>query len=317
MAEYTVGSESRDGVEVYRLQESEQVFAELTPSLGNNLFSLHIDGPVLEVVDWKTYLEKPTSYGIPILFPFPNRVSGDAFNFDGERYELNPSRHGFVRSKPWNVVESGASEEDGAWVRSRLKAHDYEEEVLSQFPFPFSVEVLYRLRDGALHLEFSVRSGGTKEMPFGFGIHPYFERPGKGTIAVPANRHWELEESIPTGDLLEVDEDRDLRQPRAIAGLELDHIYTDLIPNEDGAVHCVLAGVGSDGKERTLSIEFDQASFPHVVVYTPPDPRTAICIEPYTCPTDAFNLMNRGIPSNVLTLLPGEEMHFEVHFRVS
>jgi aldose 1-epimerase len=317
MADYSVGSENRDGVEVYRLQESSDVYAELTPALGNNLFAFHVDGPVLEDVAWEKYLARPTSFGIPILFPFPNRVSGDAFNFDGNRFELNPSRHGFVRDKEWKVIDSGASAEDGAWVRSRLKAHDYQDEILEQFPFAFSIEILYRVLDRTLHLEFSVRSGGTKEMPFGFGIHPYFERPGDGTVAVPANRYWELAESIPTGDLLEVDEEHDIRQPRGIDGLELDDIYTDLIPNEDGAVHCMLAGIGPNGNARSLSIEFDASSFPHVVVYTAPEPRTSICIEPYTCPTDAFNLMNRGIPSHVLTLLPGEEMHFDVRFRVT
>ena len=54
-------------------------------------------------------------------------------------------------------------------------------------------------------------------------------------------------------------------------------------------------------------------AFPHVVVYTPPAPRTAICVEPNTCPTDAFNLASRGIDANVLVLKAGESARFDVH----
>ncbi|HNG31864.1 MAG TPA: hypothetical protein PK012_19260, partial [Blastocatellia bacterium] len=54
------------------------------------------------------------------------------------------------------------------------------------------------------------------------------------------------------------------------------------------------------------------AEFPNVVVYTPPAPRQAVCIEPNTCPTDAFNLEARGIAANVLTLQPGASVNFKI-----
>jgi aldose 1-epimerase len=60
------------------------------------------------------------------------------------------------------------------------------------------------------------------------------------------------------------------------------------------------------------TVAFDVTQFPHVVVFTPLAPRQAICIEPYTCPTDGLNLQERGIESNLIVLQPGETRHFLV-----
>jgi aldose 1-epimerase len=89
----------------------------------------------------------------------------------------------------------------------------------------------------------------------------------------------------------------------------LDDIYTDLVADTDGLVRCTL-----QDQQRRLqtTVAFDAAQFPHVVVFTPPAPRQAICIEPYTCPTDGFNLQERGIESNLVVLQPGEARPFLV-----
>jgi aldose 1-epimerase len=62
-------------------------------------------------------------------------------------------------------------------------------------------------------------------------------------------------------------------------------------------------------------VEFPRGQFPYVVVYTPPAPRRAICVEPNTCPTDAFNLQARGIESNLLNLSAGETVRFNISIR--
>jgi aldose 1-epimerase len=98
-----------------------------------------------------------------------------------------------------------------------------------------------------------------------------------------------------------------LRQPRDVTSLALDDIYTDLIADTDGLVRCTLQDQ-QHGIQTTVA--FAASQFPHVVVYTPPAPRQAICIEPYTCPTDGLNLQERGIESNRVVLQPGETRHF-------
>ena len=46
------------------------------------------------------------------------------------------------------------------------------------------------------------------------------------------------------------------------------------------------------------------ASFREWVVYAPPG-RPTICLEPYTCTTDAFNLAAQGIDGGLVAVEPG------------
>ena len=306
---YSVSSETRGEVEVISLSEADQAYTEVAPALGNNCFLFRTQEPILEPVPFEQFRERPTSYGIPILFPFPNRIRDGEFSFHGQRYTVNPPRHGFVRDKAWTVRDTGASEAEGAWIRSSFDTADYAEQILPQFPFPFRLEVTYRLKDGKLEMNTRAQNTGEEEMPLGFGIHPYFRLPNQGAIQVPAQKRWELVDSLPTGNLLDVEDYYDLRQPKDLSGLKLDDIYSDVVSDADGLVRCIL----DDQQKATQTVvEFDAKQFPYVVVYTPPAPRQAICIEPNTCPTDAFNLQNRGVESNLIVLRPDEAVNFQV-----
>jgi len=306
---YSVSPVFHDGLEVFVLRDGSQATAEVAPALGNNCFAFQSGLPVLEPIPFAGFRKKPTSYGIPLLFPFPNRLRDGAFMFQGERFAIDPPRHGFVRDKAWRVLETGASAREGAWIRSEIKASDYPREILDQFPFPFTLQVTYRLRNGGLELHAIAENTGERDMPTGFGIHPYFSRPERGTIQVPAAKLWELSDSLPTGKLLDVDGSFDLRQPRDISGLRLDDIYTEALADSSGRVQCFL----NDEANRVQTVvDFDPKEFPHIVVYTPPAPRSAICIEPNTCPTDAFNLHDQGFDASVVELKPGESVSFGV-----
>ena len=306
---YTVTTETRGEVEIFTLHDAESASAAIAPAWGNSCFALQVHEPVLEPVPFEELRQRPTSYGIPILFPFPNRLRDGAFVFRGQRYVVNPNRHGFVRDKPWRVLDTGAAADTGAWITSRFEAAQYATAILQQFPFPFDLDVTYRLHEGTLHMETVAHNTGTHEMPMGFGIHPYFRRPAQGTLCVPAHQRWELEDSLPTGKLVVVEGAYDLRQPRDVRSLALDDIYTDLVADPDGLVRCTL----TDQQRRIqTTVAFDTAQFPHVVIYTAPAPRQALCIEPYTCPTDGFNLQQHGIESNLIVLQPGETRRFEI-----
>lgn len=306
---YTVTTETRGEVAIFTLRDAERASAAIAPAWGNSCFALQANEPVLEPVPFEELRQRPTSYGIPILFPFPNRLRDGAFVFRGQRYVVNPNRHGFVRDKPWRVLHTGAAADTGAWITSRFEAAQYATAILQQFPFPFDLDVTYRLHEGTLHMETVAHNTGAHAMPMGFGIHPYFRCPEQGTLCVPAGQRWELEDSLPTGQLVEVEGPYDLRQPRDVTSLALDDIYTDLVADTDGLVRCTL----TDQQRRIqTTVAFDATQFPHVVIYTPPAPRQALCIEPYTCPTDGFNLQQRGIESNLIVLQPGETRRFDV-----
>jgi aldose 1-epimerase len=119
----------------------------------------------------------------------------------------------------------------------------------------------------------------------------------------------ELADSLPTGKLLDVTGNYDLRRPTDLNELTLDDIYTTVEAEAGDLARCVLADAESG--TRTI-VEFARAEFPYVVVYTPPAPRRAICVEPNTCPTDAFNLQTRGVESNVLVIGAGETAEFRI-----
>ncbi len=312
--EYSITSEERGGTEIYTLRNGEVAHAMIAPAWGNNCFEFMAGESVLEPVPFDEFSRKPGSYGVPILFPFPNRVRDGAFEFRGETYTADPPRHGFVRDKAWNIVDSGAALEDGAWIRCGLDANDYLEEILQRFPFPFYIEVTYRLKGTTLSMETVIENIGETDLPFGFGIHPYFRRPERASLQVPAKKIWELKDFLPTGNIIEAKGRLDLRQPSDLEGLELDDIYTDLISEEDGQVECKLSDIDS-GKSTIVS--FDGKGFPHVVAYTAPPPRHAVAIEPYTCPTDAFNLSARGVESDLIILSPGGKRNFLIRISSS
>jgi aldose 1-epimerase len=306
---YFVSSETREGVEVFSLTEGSAASAEICPALGNNCFAFRTDEDVLEPVPFSEFRQRPTSYGIPILFPFPNRLRNGSFTFRGETFQVNPPRHGFVRDKPWRVEGNGASDEKGAWLVTSFDATDYREQILGQFPFAFSLEVTYRLFEGRLSMKTLARNNGEREMPVGFGIHPYFRKPAQGVVTVPAEERWELSDSLPTGKLLPLEGVYDLRNRKELDGLSLDDIFTGIGKGGDGSARCVLE---DSAKGTQTIVEFSVEQFPNVVVYTPPAPRQAICIEPNSCPTDAFNLQERGFESNVIALGAGESVSFDV-----
>lgn len=314
----SIHSEMRDGVEIFSLCEGDNAYAEIVPVWGNNCFAFCVQGePILEPVPFEVFRQRPMGYGIPILFPFPNRIRDGKFRFRETCYAVEPNRHGFVRDKRWKVDAMGASDEEGAWIRSSLDfdklnpadAAQYPDQILNQFPFPFRIQVTYRLKAGRLEMETQVQNTGQDDMPCGFGIHPYFRLPERGTIQVPARKRWELEDFLPTGKLLDVRGHFDLRHPTDLTGLVLDDIFTDLVSDSDGLVRCRL---NDQQKGIQTLVEFDPKQFPHLVVYTPPAPRQAIAIEPYTCPTDAFNLHERGVESNLIVLQPKQTIRFKV-----
>jgi aldose 1-epimerase len=148
-----------------------------------------------------------------------------------------------------------------------------------------------------LRLEAAVDNPDSVPLPFGLGYHPYFLLPASGSVPIeaPARQSWELIETLPTGRRLPVEGRCDLRLPRASESLQLDDLLTDL-PASAGPMR----DSGAVGDLR-LSCSPD---FEHQVAFTPPH-RQAICLEPYTCITDAINLEREGIDAGWRVLAAG------------
>src|SRR5438445_746732 len=63
---------------------------------------------------------------------------------------------------------------DAAWVTSRLDFWKYPD-LMEQFPFAHSIEMTYRLVNGALEVETILQNQSSEPMPVAIGYHPYFQ----------------------------------------------------------------------------------------------------------------------------------------------
>jgi aldose 1-epimerase len=309
------GHPARGGeVAVWRLEGPEGAVAEVCPAQGFNCFRWHARGRELLYCDPHFFEDgRPTRSGIPVLFPFPNRIRAGHFSWAGKMYALplnDPGQknaiHGWACRSGWRVLEEGARV-DSAWLTGEFRASRDAPEWASLWPADHRLRLTCRLFQDRLQLEAVVENPDRVPLPFGLGYHPYFrldEPSGGGSpdgpVMAPARAYWQLDESLPTGATLPVDRTRDLTPARPFHDLQLDDVLTglDLTPDPVSAGRCWRGQVGE------LNLYADPA-FRELVVFTPPH-RRAMCLEPYTCTTDAINLQQRGVDAGLLVLPPGE-----------
>jgi aldose 1-epimerase len=296
---------------VWVLDDGADAIAEVAPALGFNCYRWHVPVGELFYADPKFFEEnKPTRSGFPILFPFPNRICDGRFTWTGRQYQLpanDPTGknaiHGFVCRKPWRVVDQGSGA-GAAWVTGEFIGSRDAAESLKLWPADYRIAVTCRLERNALVVHAEIANPDTRDLPLGLGYHPYFAiAPFDGSeaqIAVPAREFWELADSLPTGSRRPVDGQRDLRAGRRLQDLQLDDVLTDLdrsAPNDD----LTPAGRVGHGNRRLEMYVSDV--FREIVAFTPPH-RQAVCLEPYTCATDAINLEQRGVDAGWRVLRP-------------
>lgn len=315
---HRVSNSDAGGRTVYRLHDDESgASAAILPSYGFNLFDLRLPaaGAVRPVVwaepGWESNPQKPARNGIPVLFPFPNRIKDAQFEFEGRSYQLVPNKpphaiHGFALDADWDVVEHVA-DEVGAHLAGRFQIAKQAPEALGRWPADAILELRYSLAGRRLDFRIIVENPTEADLPFGFGIHPYFRMPmdpendpTRAIMTLPAARYWVLDGGIPTGERRSVDERLDFRSGKPFAGLPLDDDLTDLSYQGDRGV-CRLDDLTLGA---SLRLEFDR-HFRELVVFNPPGPSGIIAVEPYTQATDAIHLNARGIDAGLRVLKPG------------
>ena len=262
--------------------------------------------------------EHPHRGGIPILFPWPGRVAGACFTFEGREYRLpvnDPAHghaiHGLACERAFRVMRRGP-----CFVTAILDSSDYAD-LNSIWPWPFVLEIDYEVGNG-LRLKARITNSGDLVMPFGFGAHPYFHAPlnPKGVrdamlIELDANARWPLDARlIPTGDAERLAGKYDLRAPRPLGADTYDDAFR-MVPIA-GRTSTPRARLIDPSLEIALEIGADPA-FGEFVVYAPAE-RPVVALEPYTCAPDAFNLAARGIAAGMRELAPGQT--FEAGFEI-
>jgi galactose mutarotase-like enzyme len=103
----------------------------------------------------------------PLLFPIVGAVKDDRIRVDGVTYPL--SKHGFARASQFEVIEAEAE--------SCLLRLTSSEATLSSYPFPFRLEIAYRIAGAALLIEATLTNPGPDILPASFGFHPALRWP--------------------------------------------------------------------------------------------------------------------------------------------
>lgn len=308
------------GHDQYELHGPDGSRAAIVPSLGCNCVRWRAGNRELLFAPPSAELaERPTRGGIPILFPFPNRIRAGHFSWGGREFQLpcNDSTkanaiHGFTPRATWRVIETSADDAGAALTAEFLASRDAPAS-RELWPSDQRLTITIRLTANSLRYESAVSNPGASPLPFGLGFHPYFAASPGDRVECPARERWKLIDGVPDGTRLPLDGAFDLRHARLFEELSLDDVYTNFPIVAADADDLIERGrlLLDDG--RALSVRTSPA-FRELVLFTPPH-RKAICLEPYTCPTDAVNLSQRGLDVGWQVLAPGAVWRGVVEYR--
>jgi len=270
-------------------------------------------------------------------------ANGQKYNFDLELGNVRgpiPST-GYVHgSTLWEVVEFRA-DATGAWVTSRLDFYKHPR-YMQQWPFAHTITMTYKVSDGALEVRTRLDNMSAEPMPVVFGYHPIYELPDGNrddwSISVDARTHWiEIPQRLPTGETQPIE--KFFNADRTAIPLKnyalIDDVFTDLIPDANGRATMKLMGHGKElhvslgPKYRTVLLwsqplpaaaPAPSGPFPidpaqGVRVAPPAVPRPAdapapttkgfIAFEPMVAITNALNLAQQGVYTELQSVAPG------------
>ncbi|MDO4164726.1 MAG: aldose 1-epimerase family protein [Bacteroides sp.] len=103
----------------------------------------------------------------PVLFPIVGSVWENQYRHDGIPYTL--TQHGFARDMDFTLTSESESE---LWYRLTDT-----EETRKKYPFPFCLEIGYRIEGNKIEVLWRVTNTGMQDMHFQIGAHPAFYYP--------------------------------------------------------------------------------------------------------------------------------------------
>jgi galactose mutarotase-like enzyme len=229
------------------------------------------------------YLARGAVFGIPLLYPWANRLGGWSYAVGDRRVELDrdsPLLHGDEHCLPIHGALAGTSDWNVEVAeRSRLVAAlDYgtHPDLLAVFPFPHRIELAIGLEPDRLTVTTAI-TAGPSPVPLSFGFHPYLAPPGapreQWRVELPARTELLLDgRNLPTGASR-------VHPPQAFALGAL--TFDDLFALPPGPARFAVTAAG-----RRLSVEMT-SGYTHAQVFAPPD-QAVICFEPMTAPVNAL-----------------------------
>ena len=251
--------------------------------------------------------DNPSKCSSFIMLPWANRIRDGLLRFGDDTYQLETAqngtaRHGDVRNRVWNIIESSATH-----IKTRFDSASIDD---FNFPFALSSEAEYRLEEADFIWTITLTNTDNQPFPAGFGYHPYFVHSSDNMplLQVPCAKQWELKNAMPDSPPIPVTPRLDFRQPRPVTDdMKLDDLLTDCTANE--SVRLIY-------KEWHTVIEMHaDPIFSQRILFTAPD--GTLAVEPQTNANDGFNLYAKGISeSGIFVLQQGESITGTVKLRV-
>lgn len=273
--------------------------------MGGTVRSYTVGG--LDVIDGFGPQEWSHSGRGQVLAPWPNRLGDGRYQFGEvtaqaalDEPELRNAIHGLVRWLSWRLEGQA---QNVLTLRCPLRP-------TPGYPFSLDLRVEYRLGRDGLTVTTTASNVGDGPLPFGLGFHPYLtvggERVDSAVLRLPATHRLALDDrSLPTGQVLPVGgTEYDFTGGRAIGTTRMDTAFTGLQRAGDGRAWASLDGpVGGRGVDLWVDDRFG-----YLMCYTGDTlgdvarRRTAVAVEPMTCPPDAFRTGR-----DLVVLDPGDE----------
>jgi len=206
----------------------------------------------------------------PVLFPIVGSLKENTYFFEGKAYSL--PRHGFAREKTFSVEQVSESK--------AIFTLEADAESLKVYPFAFRLQLIYELKENALHCTYAVTNPGSKTICFSVGAHPAFKVPMvEGTtyedhflqfnVEEPLQR-WHLQDGLISDKSSEV---------AATSGRVMLHpslFYDDAIVLKHLKSNCVT--LASAAHVHGLHFHFE--GFPYLGIWAAKD-APFVCIEPW------------------------------------
>lgn len=210
----------------------------------------------------------------PVLFPIVGSVWEGRYRAEGKEHRLG--QHGFARDMDFALVSSTETE-----VRYRLESS---EETLAKYPYPFVLDIAYRLRGNAIDVIWEVENPSEGDIWFQIGAHPAFfypdydpEKSGRGSFTFDRTEGLECIRIKEKG-CVDAETKWPLAMPEGRLKLERDTFDTiDTIMLQDSQIRRV--DMFREDGTPWLSLSFEA---PVVGIWSPPGKNAPfICIEPW------------------------------------
>lgn len=296
--------------------------AQVLVSQGFNLFQWSVGSREVLWAEagFETGGKRSSGSGIPLLFPFPGRISGAKFHYCGRDYQLESGDgrgnaiHGFCHTRPWRVIEQSKNS-----VTGEFQASMDDPTILEHWPADFRIRVRYELTGNRLLCDVSYENTGKGLLPCALGTHAYFRLPlaegspvGETVLQAPVVEQWELVEMNPTGRRLPLGDLEALQSGLVLAERQFDSVFA-CAPDDAQTPRTTRL---SDPRSARSVLQTFTGECACIVIYTPGH-REAICMEPYTCVPDPFRLEAEGHEAGMQHLQPGESGGMRMEFLVS